>query len=110
MKKSELIKVVKEVLQEVEREKWNDPYLKDSEVWEYEPTEKEIEDFERVDKGLPPILPPKPKPKYTGRAALQVKVGLDRWENVEIGSVAVIKSMYKKQHNKGNYRIIYEKE
>ena len=90
--------------------KWDDPYIKDKELIYHEPTEKEIEDFKRIDKGLP-IKTNQPKPKYTGNAALQIKIGKDKWQTIKTGPVGLIKNHYKKiLYNKSNYRIIYEIE
>ena len=83
-------------------------YNPEPEIWDYEPTDKEIEDFERDEKGLPPKIEPI-KPKYTGKAEIQVKMG-NRWDKYQYGSVGLIKSIFNKLPNKSNYRIRYEVE
>ena len=87
---------------------WDDPYMKDNDIWDYDPTAAEIEAFKRSERGLPPKSVPQKK-KYTGRATLQVNQGLNKWQDVKEGPIGLIKSIYNNLPNKSNYRIIYHR-
>lgn len=84
-------------------------YIPEPDIWDYEPTYKEIEDFEKHQANIQ-LSSPKNKDKYTGKAEIQVKIGKDKWEKYKEGSVGLIKSIYNKLPNKFNYRIRYEVE
>ena len=83
-------------------------YIPEPEIWDYEPTYQEIEDFEKHQAGIHPPSIDK-KDKYTGKAEIQVKMG-NRWDRYQYGSVGLIKSIFNKLPNNSNYRIRYEVE
>jgi len=96
-------------------DKWDDPeeeYNKD--LTDYEPSQKEIDDFKHDEKGLPPIQQYK-KAEYTGWAYLEVNAGLGKWSTVKYGPNKIIYDNYtkliKEDPNNGNrYRVVPERK
>lgn len=71
-------------------DEWDDPekeYNKD--LTDYEPSQKEIDDFKRDEQGLPPKQD-YIKGKSTGYATLEVNMGLNDWRPIKYGRISLI--------------------
>lgn len=89
-------------------DEWKDEDY-DKDLTDYEPSQAEIEAFERDEKGIPPVQTPK-KDKYTGYASLEVLIGFNKYQPIKHGKIGLINSIYDKLPNKSQYRVRKEVE
>ncbi len=103
---------------DLEDDEWKDPYKEyDKDLTDYEPSQKEIEAFERDRDNIQPKqkYTPIQKAEYTGWAYLEVKVGLGKWQTVKYGPNKLIYGEFNKllkqnPLNSNNYRVIPERK
>lgn len=99
-------------------DEWEDPYEEyEKKVYDYEPSQVEVNKFERINKGLPPPQPPKPpapKREYTGWAYLEYrKDKMTKWETIKYGPNKTIYGSYheylkRNPENKNRFRVVPE--
>ena len=98
-------------------DEWEDPYKEyEKKIYDYEPTQDEIDKFKRIDKGLPPPQPPQSqiKREYTGWAYLEYrKDKISKWETIKYGPNKVIYGEYygyikRNPGNKNRFRVVPE--
>jgi len=98
-------------------DEWEDPEEYNKDLTDYEPSQKEIDDFKRDEQGLPPKqqYQPQVKPEYTGWAYLEVSAGLGKWSTVKYGPNKIIYGQYTKlikedPNNSNRYRVVPERK
>lgn len=110
-----LTKPTKKLMEKLDSQgdEWEDPYKEyDKKVYDYEPTQDEMDRFKSHDRGYnQPLYPPQKTP--TGWAYLLVHMGLNKWQAIKYGPNKLIYWHYHKllkenPANKTQYKVVPE--
>lgn len=109
---SQLSEIVKHLI--VNEEYVEDPSFEENDIYDYKPTDDEINKFNIMDKGINSM-----KQKFqdkggksTGKAHLYKLIDGKKWVSILYGNTGLIMGKYKKinDKNKHNYKVYFEKE